>query len=198
MHKHIAFFFDFLSPFGYLANVKLPGIAKKYGATIHYHPFDILLAKLAAGNYGLSTREIPAKARCVRQDRLRWAARYQVPMVTTLNGKRTPRLNTGVFYAARAGLAEAYVNAAYHQVWGMGVDPEDDAVIAALARELGWDEAAFLAYVNSPQAREEYADSQRQAHGRGVFGAPIMFVDDQMFWGNDRLMFLEEHLAAMK
>ncbi len=198
MGKQIDFFFDFLSPFGYLANAKLPGIAKKYGAAIHYHPIDILLAKLAAGNYGPSTREIPAKARYIRQDRLRWAARYQVPMVAALNGTRTPRMNMGVFYAARAGMTEVYVNAAYHQVWGVGADPEDDAVLAALAREFGWDAQAFLAYVNSPQAGEEYAQSRREAHGRGVFGAPIMIVDDQMFWGNDRLDFLEKHLAGMK
>ncbi|MBA2689901.1 MAG: 2-hydroxychromene-2-carboxylate isomerase [Burkholderiales bacterium] len=193
--KHIDFFFDFISPFAYLANIKLPEIARKYGATINYKPIDVVHAKLAAGNYGPSTRDIPAKARYIRQDRLRWAALYNVPMVVALNGARAPRLNSGVFYAGRKNQVQQYVALAYHQVWGVGIDPEDDAAMADLAGELGWDAKEYLAYVNSPQARDEYAKSQREAHSRGVFGAPIMIVDEQIFWGNDRLDFLEKYLA---
>lgn len=198
MHKRIDFYFDFVSPFGYLAHVKLPALAKKHGAEIAYHPVDVLLAKLAAGNYGPSNRDIPGKAKYIREDRLRWAALYQVPMVATLNGTRAPRMNTGVFYAIERERAEKYVEAGYRQVWAKGLNPEDDATLAALARELGWDADGFLSYVNSPRAQEAYAQSQRAAHKRGVFGVPIMIVDDQMYWGNDRLEFLERYLATGK
>lgn len=194
-HRTIRFYFDFISPFAYLANVRLPGLARKYGARIDYHPIDIMYAKLAAGNFGPSTRSIPAKARYIRQDRLRWAARYGVPM-NDPKQLRAPRLNSGVFHAARTGVAEAYVSAAFHQVWGLGGDPDDDMLLTAVARELKWEPAAFLAYVNSAEARREYQESQRQAHERGVFGAPTMTVGEEMYWGNDRLDFLEEHLAS--
>lgn len=193
-HRTIRFYFDFISPFAYLANIRLPGLARKCGAQIVYHPIDVMHAKLAAGNFGPSTRSIPAKARYIRRDRLRWAARYGVPM-NDPKQLRAPRLNSGVFHAARAGMAEAYVNAAFHQVWGLGGDPDDDVLLSIVARELKWDAATFLAYVNSAEARREYQESQRKAHERGVFGAPTMTVGDEMYWGNDRLEFLEEDLA---
>jgi 2-hydroxychromene-2-carboxylate isomerase len=196
MQKQIDFYFDFISPFAYLAHVKLPGLAKKYGAIIHYHPIDVMLAKLAAGNYGPSTRDIPSKAKYIRADRLRWAALYGVPMVPVLNGARAPRLNAGTYYAIQQSRADAYVKAGFNQVWGLGMNVDDDATLTAVARELGWEPAAFLGYVNSPQAGSVYQEGQREAQKRGVFGSPIMLVDDQMYWGNDRLDFLETYLAT--
>lgn len=196
MQKQIDFYFDFISPFAYLAHVKLPGLAKKYGALIQYHPIDVMLAKLAAGNYGPSTRDIPSKAKYIRADRLQWAARYGVPMVPVLNGGRAPRLNAGTYYAIQQGRAEAYLKAGFNHVWGQGASTDDDATLAAVARELDWDPAAFLNYVNSPQAQEQLKNGQREAQKRGVFGSPIMLVDDQMYWGNDRLDFLESYLAT--
>lgn len=195
MGKRIDFYFDFISPFAYLAHVKLPALARRYGASLHYHPVDVLFAKLAAGNYGPSTRQIPTKARYIREDRLRWAALYEVPMVSTLNATRAPRLNSGVFFANREGRAEDYVNAAFHQVWGVGADPEDDKVLQTVAQALAFDPKKFLAYVNSAPAQQAYAESRQAAHGRGVFGVPTMILDEQMFWGNDRLEFLEKYLA---
>jgi len=196
MPKRLDFYFDFISPFAYLAHVKLPALAKKYGAEIVYHPVDVLHAKLAAGNYGPSTRDIPAKARYVRADRLRWASLYGVPMVPALNGPRAPRMNAGTFYALERGSAEAYVKCGFHQVWGLGADPEDEKSLTAIARELGWTPGDFLAYVNSAAARGRYAESRREAKERGVFGVPFMMVDGQAYWGNDRLDFLERHLAG--
>jgi len=198
MSKRIDFYFDFISPFAYLAHVKLPDLAKKYGAHIEYRPIDILHAKLAAGNYGPSTRDIPAKARYIREDRLRWAALYRVPMVAVLNGTRAPRMNSGTFYARERGAAQQYVRNGFHLVWGKGMNPDDDTTLAALARELGWEPGTLLAYVNAAQARETYAAHQREAQQRGVFGAPIMIVDDQMYWGNDRLDFLEAYLVTQR
>jgi 2-hydroxychromene-2-carboxylate isomerase len=197
MSRHIDFYFDFISPFGYLANVKLPALAEKWGCRIEYKPVDIMAAKLAAGNYGPSTRAIPAKARYIRQDRLRWAKRYGVPM-NDPKAFSAPRLNSGVFYAARKGQAQAYMDASYHQVWGVGVDPDDDAVLGSVAQGLGWNADDFFAYVNSDAARQEYADSKSEAKLRGVFGVPMMVLGEQMFWGNDRLDFLEECLASAR
>jgi 2-hydroxychromene-2-carboxylate isomerase len=194
MSPQIDFYLDFVSPYGYLANVKLPGIARKWGARLKYRPVDVADAKVAAGNTGPSTRAIPAKRKYIRADRLRWAKRYGVPM-NDPKAFRAPRLNSGVIYAERAGVVERYVNAAYHQVWGVGVDPEDEAILALVARELGWDPRAFLAYVDSDEGRNNYAASQREAEERGVFGVPFMVVGEETFWGNDRFDYLEECLA---
>lgn len=194
MSKSIDFYFDFASPYSYLAHIKLPLLAQQYGATLHYHPIDVTTAKLAAGNYGPSNFDIPAKRRYLQQDLERWARRYQVPL-RFANPGNTLHANIGTFYAVKAGSAAAYVRAVFHRLWGLGAN-DLRAVLNAAAQELDWDAPAFLAYVYSKAAQQEYLQACRAAYGRGVFGAPIMAVDDQMFWGNDRLAFLEAYLRG--
>jgi 2-hydroxychromene-2-carboxylate isomerase len=194
MKRKIIFYLDFISPFAYLANVKLPGIAVRYAAAIEYRPIDVMHAKLAAGNFAPSTRNLPAKARFIGRDRRSWAERYGVPM-NDPKGARTERLNIGVYHALDRGCAQQYVDAAFHRVRGLGQGPDDDAVLAGVAADLGWETQSLLDFVHSPQAQARYREGQQQAARLGVFGVPMLIVDDQMFWGNDRLDFLEEYLA---
>lgn len=193
--RQIVFYLDFISPFAYLANARLPEIAARHGATIDYRPVDVMLAKLASGNFAPSTRTLPAKARFIRQDRRGWAQAYGIPMNDPA-GTRTTRLNIGVLYAKDRGGVRAYVDAAFLRVRGLGQGPDDDAVLAGVAADMGWEPQALFDYVQSPQAQLRFQESQREAHRLGVFGVPMMIADDQMFWGNDRLDFLEEYLAA--
>lgn len=191
----IRFYFDFASPFAYLAQARLPRLAQRYGAAIDYRPIDVRQAKLDAGNSGPSTRSVPAKAKFIRQDRLRWAAQYGLPMQDP-KAFSAPRLNRGVFRAGSQGEAEAYVRTAFHRVWGLGGDPDSDDLLQAVARDMAWDTERFLAYVASPAAMQAYAETRRDARQRGVFGVPMMILGEELFWGNDRLDFLEEALAA--
>lgn len=192
--RQIIFYLDFISPFAYLANVKLPGIAARHQAEIDYRPIDVMHAKLAAGNFAPSTRSLPAKARFIRRDRHNWAKRYGVPM-NDPNGTRTERLNIGVLYAKDCGCVQQYVDAAFLRVRGLGQGPDDDAVLAGVAADMGWQAQSLLDYVHSPQAQARYREGQQEAFRLGVFGVPMMIVEDQMFWGNDRLDFLDECLA---
>lgn len=194
-NRQIVFYLDFISPFAYLANAKLPDIAARHGATIEYRPIDVMHAKLAAGNFTPSTRSLPAKARFIRTDRLGWAERYGLPMHDP-KGFRAPRLNSGLLWAGDHGLARAYTDAAFHRVWGMGGDPDDDALLAAVAGDTGLDAKVLFDYVQTPQAQARYRDVQQQAYRLGIFGVPMLLVGEEMFWGNDRLDFLEECLAA--
>ena len=66
--KVLDFYIDFTSPFTYLCNIKLPDLVAKYCYGLNYHPIDIPTAKLAAGNYGPSNRQVPAKIRALLQD----------------------------------------------------------------------------------------------------------------------------------
>jgi 2-hydroxychromene-2-carboxylate isomerase len=193
--RRIVFYLDFISPFAYLANARLPAIAARHGATIDYRPMDVMHAKLAAGNFAPSTRAVAAKARFIRRDRLGWAERYGVPM-TDPKAFRAPRLNSGLLLAADLGRAQAYADAAFHRVWGLGGDPDDDALLSAVAADIGIDARTLLDHVRTPEAQARYRALQQEAYARGVFGVPMMMVGDQMFWGNDRLDFLEECLSA--
>lgn len=193
MAKQLDFYLDLISPFTYLAHLKLPDLAERYGYSINYHPIDLPTAKKAAGNYGPSNREVPAKIKALGQDLARWAALYGVPM-NFPKGFDAWKMNVGVFYAAERGQERAYVDEAFNMVWGDAVDPADEAALRELATRLGWDGQEFLDYVNSDAGERAFEACRLKAHERGVFGAPIVMIDDQIWWGNDRLHFIEEYM----
>lgn len=195
--RTIVFHTDFISPFAYLANSQLPAIAQRHGARIEYVPVDVMHAKLACGNFAPSTRAMPDKAAFIRRDRLGSAARYGLPMQVP-KAFRADRLNSGLLLAGDRGVAREYADAAFHLVWGLGGDPDDPALLAQVCAAVGWNAAEFIETVESQPARQRYAGVQRKAWREGVFGVPMMVLDGEMFWGNDRLDFLEEALAASK
>jgi 2-hydroxychromene-2-carboxylate isomerase len=192
----IDFYFDFISPFSYLAHTKLPALAERYGAKINYHPMDIPTAKIAAGNYGPSNRDIPAKIKIMVPDIHRWAARYGVPMKFP-KGFEGKKWNTGVLFAEQNNCAAAFVAEGYRRIWGEGIDPADDNELRSAAAAVGLDPDALMQYVNSPEGQTQFRKSCVDAHAHGIFGAPIMAVGEEYFWGNDRLDFLEEHLQSL-
>lgn len=192
--KHIDFYFDFISPFSYLAHLKLPELARRYGATIVYHPIDIPSAKIAAGNYGPSNREVPPKIKIMLADLHRWADRYGAPL-SFPKSFACEKWNTAALFASEHGCAEAFVRLAYEKIWGQGIDPSDDEELSAVASAAGLDADKLMAFVDSSAGQTQFRKSCVDAHANGVFGAPIMVVDDQYFWGNDRLDFLEDYLS---
>lgn len=191
------FYFDFMSPFAYLAHTQLPVLAAKYGLRIDYHAIDLPAAKLAAGNTAPPNVSIPVKLRYLVTDMQRWAKRYGVPLVFPQTLK-SGRLNRGIYFAVDRRCAEDYVRAAWLPTWGEGGDMDDEALIQGVARSMGWDAAEFLGFIDSSEAHKRYALDNRDAQARGVFGAPTMMLGEQMWWGNDRLGFLEEYLAETR
>jgi 2-hydroxychromene-2-carboxylate isomerase len=195
MTRTIAFYFDFLSPYAYLAHTQLPALAARHGCTIDYHPIDLQKAKLAVGNTGPANREVPIKHRHLRIDLQRWATHYGVPFAPPA-GYGSARLNGGSFFALDRQAGQRYVDTAWQLVWGEGGAMDDDKLLASLAERMGWNAAEFIAYTSSDDARARLAASNAQALALGVFGVPTMAVGDEMWWGNDRLHFLEQHLQA--
>lgn len=193
----VDFMLDFLSPFGYLARGRLLAIAERYGARVRYHPIDLVAVKRAVGNTGPSNRDIPAKIAYLTDDLQRWARRYDIPMVRTLPGANTGRMNRGLLLATDHDRADDYVRLAWDCVWRDGLDPGLQETLVELCQRLGWEPEEFLAFVDSDATLQRYADENASAIARGVFGVPTFLVGTQMFWGNDRLDFLEEHLAAV-
>ena len=193
----IDFYFDFFSPYSYLANVRLPGLADKYGYTLTYRPIDVKAAKLAAGNTAPATAQMPVKLRYAIADLTRWGKRYGAPFAFAPGvPTSSARINKGTFFAIEKGQARAYVDTAYHATFGSGGAFDSEEVLSGVAQAMGWSPGEFLAFVSSEKAEQLYAASNQEAHARGVFGVPIMMVGDEMWWGNDRLDFLEEYLAA--
>ena len=193
--KTIDFYFDIYSPYAYLAFHRLVEIADAHGSEINYLPIDLKKAKIAAGNTGPANMQIPPKIRYLMADLTRWANRYGIPFGEIPKGMDSNRINRGVFFAIDHGQATEYIREAYAATWGRGGDMSSDETLTDLAQKMGWNPDEFLTYIASCEADERYAKLFDQAVERGVFGVPIYIIDDQMWWGNDRLHFVEEYLA---
>lgn len=192
----IDFYFDFVSPYAYLANFRLPELARERGCELVYHPFDLNAAKLAAGNTAPPTAAIPPKLKYAIADFARWGARYGAPLAFSQEGPPNSRpANIGTYYAIDRGQAGDYVTAMWRATFGSGGLHGKDEVLRGVAAEMGWDADDFMAFVASKEADERYAAANAEAQAKGVFGAPTMMVGDEMWWGNDRLDFLDEYLA---
>ena len=192
----IDFYFDFHSPYSYLAHCRLPEIARRHGATIAYHPIDLKAAKLAAGNTAPPTVAIPPKLKFAIADFERWCARYGVSLTFSQAGPPEPTLpNIATFFAIDRGQAAEYVTAYWQATFASGGRVGDEAILRQVAAGLGWNGDEVVAYAASPEGAVRYAEENAAAQARGVFGAPIMMVGDELWWGNDRLDFVDEYLS---
>lgn len=193
--KTLDFYFDFMSPFAYLAHHEIPDLAKSHGLDLRLQVVDLPTLKRLAGNTGPRNVDIPPKIRYLKEDLQRWAKRYGVPLVFPPS-LASARLNRSFFFALDRGVAAEFVATAWRMVWGEGRDMSDEALFGAVAVQMGWPRAEYLDFTDSAEATRRYERETEAAASRGVFGVPTMIVDDQMWWGNDRIDFIREYLAS--
>jgi len=197
MTKTVEFYFDFGSPAAYLAATQLPHVCADTGAELVWKPMLLGGVFQATGNH--SPAEIAPKGSYMTTDLQRFAKRYGVPFVHNphfpINTLLLMRGATGVQMEQPARFA-AYVDAIYHAMWVEPRNLNDPAEVGAVLQAAGFDPAALLALAGRQDVKDRLKAVTQEAVARGVFGAPMMFVDDQIFWGNDRLDFVREALAA--
>jgi 2-hydroxychromene-2-carboxylate isomerase len=192
----VEFFFDYGSPFSYLADTQLPGIAARTGASIVYRPMLLGAVLKATGNS--SPMAVPAKGRYMGRDLERWAKHYGVAF------QRNPfpflgntlRLMRGAVGSQKLGVFDRYHPAVFSAAWGNAVDLGDEAAFRAVLRGAGIDAGELLRSIDDQSTKDELRRATEVAVERGVFGAPAFFVGDELFWGNDRLDFVERALRA--
>ena len=189
----LEFFYDFVSPYSYLASTRVEVVAARTGATLRWRPF--LLGGVLKATENRAPIEIPAKGRHMWLDLDRWAARLGVPFA------RPPVFPAPSILALRAALASEplgrlvpFSHAVFRAYFVEGRDLSRPEVVAAAAAEAGLDGAALVAA--APGHKEALARQTQEAIDRGAFGAPAFFVGDQLFVGNDRLDFVEEALRT--
>ena len=196
MPKTVEFFFDFGSPTSYLAWTQLPRLAAQAGAQLLWRPMLLGGVFKATGN--ASPVMVPAKGRWMQQDMARWARRHGVPLVMNPHFP----INTLTLMRGAAGLQlrqpadfERYVETVYRAMWEAPCNMGDPAVLSQVLQRAGFDVEALLALVNDAEVKARLVANTEEAVARGVFGAPTMFVGEQMFFGQDRLDFVREALA---
>jgi len=195
MPKTVEFFFDFGSPTAYLAWTQLPRLAAEAGAQLVWRPMLLGGVFKATGN--ASPAMVPAKGRWMNQDMARWAQRYGVPLAMNpyfpINTLTLMRGATGLQLRQPADF-ERYVETVYRAMWEAPCNLGDPAVLAQVLQRAGFDVDALLALVGDPEVKARLVATTEEAVARGVFGAPTVFVGEQMFFGQDRLDFVREAL----
>jgi 2-hydroxychromene-2-carboxylate isomerase len=194
---HIDVFFSTLSPFTYLAGLRLPAIAARHGATVTYKPLDIMGLFDRTGGVRPANRH-PSRASYRLQELRRQSARLGMPL--NLKPMFWPTNAAPSAYAIIAvqatgadvgPLAHAFGRA----VWAEERNIAEDEVVRAILTAEGFDPA--VADRGMMMAADTYGRNLDEAVERGVFGAPFYAVGAELFWGQDRLDDLDHYLGSL-
>jgi 2-hydroxychromene-2-carboxylate isomerase len=193
--RNIEFFWDAASPYTYLAATQIEALAARAGAAVTWRPF--LLGKVFEATGNRMPAAIPAKGKHLFCDVQRWAQHYGVPVVfpKVFPVNSVLALRAGIA-AAGQGRGAEFAKAVMRAYWAEGSDIGQPEAVGAVAAAIGLDAAALLAGAQEQPVKDQLRANTEEAVRRGAFGAPTFFVGEQMFWGNDRLVLLEEFLRG--
>ena len=192
----IEFYFDPISPYGYLASTQIEALAARYGREVDWKP--VLLGITVMKIMGLPPlMQTPLKKDYVRHDKDRMAKLLGVPMVQhAIEGVNSLAASRAFLWlkANDPQLAVRFAHRIYERLWVLGLDITPAEAVADVAAALGVDRAALLAAIDSTQMKAALRDAVAAAVAKGVFGVPTFIVDGEPIWGVDRLWMLEHWL----
>jgi 2-hydroxychromene-2-carboxylate isomerase len=198
MNKSVEFLFDVGSPYSYLAYHQLPKIAEAQGAEIVWTP--VLLGGICQASGNKSPAEVPAKGRYLNSDLQRWANAYGVAfqMNPDFPINTLPLMRGAVAMQMRGDEDfHRYLRAIFSAMFEKPRNLNLPADIGSVLAEAGFDPTAFMALIGDQSVKDRLKENTTGAVARDVFGAPTFFVGEDMFWGQDRLEFVEEALSKL-
>ena len=196
--RRLDFYFDYSSPFGYLASVDVAALAERHGAELVYQP--ILLGGLFKS---IGTPLVPiaemseAKRSYQKLDMERWAGERGVDFVWPSRFPLRTIKPLRMTLMCDDDRRQALIASLMRACWVEDADPDDDEVLRACAERAGADAGLVLA-ARSDEAKEALRDRTGKAVEAGVFGVPTFVVDDQLFWGQDRMDFVGRALDGWR
>ena len=196
MNKTVKFYWDIGSTNTYFAFHLLRRLVSRYDAHIDYVPFNLGYV-FRHHNYAL-TDEPAAKMKNRKVDLMRWAKRYNLPFQVPAEFPiKTSRVLRGALVMREYDLEVPYMESVFRRYW-----EEQDASIqtyaglASTVESLGVAASEFETRAESEEMRTRFIEVTQNALDEGIFGAPIMVVDDEIYWGKDRFEFIEDHLKS--
>lgn len=193
MSEPIDFFFEFSSPYGYIAAELVEEVEKRIGRPMTWRP--ILLGPMFKATGQAPLTEIPLKGEYAKRDFLRSAGLHQVPY------RHPSKFPIGTVAAARAFywisdrdplLARQVARALYRAFFVEDRDISAPATVLEIAAAQGVDTGALAQALEDPALKERTRREVEAAMAKGVFGSPFFIVDGEPFWGSDRLPMLEQ------
>ena len=198
MDKLIDYYMTPISPYVYLGHERFVAIARRHGATIAVKPINLGLVFPVSGGVPLSKRA-PQRQAYRLVELTRWSRYLQVPL--NLHPAHFPvsaDLASRFLLAALERSTDAALDLALafsRAVWTQDRDIADPATVHSLAAASGGDAATLAARAEAPDIATRYAALTQEAIDRGIVGAPTYVYAGELFWGQDRLDFLDRALA---
>lgn len=192
MRRAIRFYFDFISPYAYLAWTRMPGIAERHGDELQ--PVPVLFAGLLDAHGTKGPAEVPARRRYLIKDVARKAATLGVEINAPFAHPFNPLLLLRIASLPMdEGARRRVIDALYRATWVSRRDVMSQTVVGDVLREAGLD-AGLVEQAVSQESKERVRAQTEEAIRAGVFGVPTAIVEGEMFWGTDSLPDLERYL----
>ena len=199
--KKVEFHFDFGSPNAYLAQIVIPQVEQRTGATFEYVPI------LLGGVFKLTNNRSPVEKMAGIKNRLeyeqlevrRFVRRHGIKQFTwnPFFPVNTLLIMRGAIAAQLDGVFERYVGDVFKAMWAEPKKMDDPIVVAAVLQQSGLDGAALLARTQEPEVKNRLLKNTEASVARGTFGSPTFFVGNEIFFGKDRLRDVEEEIVRV-
>ncbi|MSQ68648.1 MAG: 2-hydroxychromene-2-carboxylate isomerase [Gammaproteobacteria bacterium] len=189
--KAVYVYFHLRSPYCYLASKNMWPIVDDFHTQLVWRPLG--------GWHGRSPPDrAKVKIPLARQDLARHARRLGIPCVPPPITTDATLAGVGSLLAEERGLLRPYLVEMYRAEWAAGQDIGQPEVRNAVAAAIGLEVAEYAAYCAEPANQQRLLDHWEEAQAKGVVGVPSFVIDDQVFWGNDRIDFVLEYLNELR
>ena len=189
MIKSFDFYFDFISPYSFLAHKEILKIEKQNSIKINYKP--ILLGGLHNLHGIKAPAFIPAKAKHMIRDCKLIAEKNKIKFkFNSYFPIRSLNLMRGVFIAEEDNYKSYYIDSIFNSIWQDGLNMNDEIIIQKVLKNLNVNPKTFLLRCTSSSVKDLLRQKTNEAYQKGVFGAPTFMSNNKIFWGQDRIEFV--------
>ena len=189
MNKPIYFYFDFVSPYSFIAHKLIKRVAQKSSIKIEYRP--VLVGGLHNLNGIKAPAFIPSKARFMIRDCKMVAENNKIKFrFNSYFPIRSLNLMRGVFVAEEDNFKESYIDNIFNSIWQDGLNMNDENIIYKVFKNLNVNPKTFALRVTSSSIKDSLKRRTSEAYEKGVFGAPTFVSNNKIFWGQDRIEFV--------
>jgi len=188
MIKPFDFYFDFISPYSFLAHKEVRKIENKIGIKIRYKP--VLLGGLHNLHGIKAPAFIPAKAKHMVRDCKLIAERNNVKFkFNSYFPIKSLNLMRGVLVAEEDNIKNYYIDNIFNSVWQDGLNMNDDNIVQKILKNLNVNPKTFTLRTASSSIKDSLRKKTNEAYEKGIFGAPTFVSNNKIFWGQDRIEF---------
>ena len=188
MIKSFDFYFDFVSPYSFLAHKEISKIEKKNSIKIKYKP--ILLGGLHNLHGIKAPAFIPAKAKHMVRDCKLIAEKNKIKFkFNSYFPIRSLNLMRGVLVAEEDNFKNYYIDNIFNSIWQDGLNMNDENIIQKVLKNLNVNPKTFLLRSTSSSIKDSLKKKTNEAYEKSIFGAPTFVSNNKIFWGQDRIEF---------